>query len=253
MCQWFWMGRKQKIFMIDLTLAEAMRALGRNSIYAYCHHYFFHLLPKKIKNHRKYFKKKSRGFGEDAMHAMWFILLKTYQPKYCLEIGIYRGQTINLWRLISIMFNFTVEIHGVSPFTAIGDAVSHYKKNIDYATDTLLNHKYFDLPAPSLTTSYSQGPLAQKLIKSKSWDLIYIDGSHDYDVALCDYIICLDNLAEGGLLVIDDSSLYLDYNPPLFSFAGHPGPSRIVKERAMNDLTFICGVGHNNVFMKSKI
>lgn len=70
-------------------------------------------------------------------------------------------------------------------------------------------------------------------------------------VALTDYLLCKDALADGGLLVMDDSSLNTDFIPPTFSFAGHPGPSRVVQERAMKELRFLGGVGHNNVFQKT--
>jgi hypothetical protein len=70
-------------------------------------------------------------------------------------------------------------------------------------------------------------------------------------VALADYEACVANLADGGLLVMDDSSLYTEYRPPRFAFAGHPGPSRVVQERAMKELRFLGGVGHNNVFIKT--
>jgi hypothetical protein len=49
---------------------------------------------------------------------------------------------------------------------------------------------------------------------------------------------------------MDDSSLFTEYKPDNSSFAGHPGPSRIVTERAMLELSFLGGVGHNNVFIK---
>lgn len=251
--QSFWMGRKQKRFMLDLSLSDASAAFDINTSYAYFHHYFFHLLPKEIRVHRSYFKVNSRGFGEDAMHAMWFVLLKTYQPKRCLEIGVYKGQVISLWSLISKMLNLSQEIYAISPFNNAGDSVSYYANSTDYFAETILNHKYFDLPLPSLLIGLSNDPLAEKLIQSKTWDMIYIDGSHDYNIALGDYLICRENLTEGGLLVIDDSSLYNKYHPPLFSFAGHPGPSRIAKENASEDLFYIGTVGHNNVFMKKKI
>jgi hypothetical protein len=78
--------------------------------------------------------------------------------------------------------------------------------------------------------------------------VIYVDGNHDYEVALADYKVCRDALAQDGLLVMDDSSLHTDYSPAKFSFAGHPGPSRVVKELAFSELRFLGGVGHNNVF-----
>ena len=142
-------------------------------------------------------------------------------------------------------------MHGISPFTPAGDKVSVYMRDIDYLEDTLSHHRRFRLREPFLIRAFSTDPVALEHIRSRRWDLIYIDGNHDYEVALADYEACRDNLADGGLLVMDDSSLYTDYQPPRFSFAGHPGPSRVVQERAMKELRFLGGVGHNNIFMKS--
>ena len=130
--------------------------------------------------------------------------------------------------------------------------MSSYLKSIDYYADVLEHHTHFGLKAPSLYRGFSTEPGAAEYINSMSWDLIYIDGSHDYDVALQDYMICRDQLSKNGILVMDDSSLYTDFTPPRFAFSGHPGPSRIVKELAMNELHFLGAVGHNSVFMKKK-
>ena len=40
-------------------------------------------------------------------------------------------------------------------------------------------------------------------------------------------------------------SLQTNFSPPLFSFAGHPGPSRVAAEFAMKQLKFLGAVGHN--------
>jgi len=246
-----WMGRRQAELMADLSFSEAAhRFPDRNQQHAYMHHYFSQLCPQAVKDHRNYFKQESRGFGEDAFHAMWYLLLREFQPTNCLEIGIYRGQVVSLWALLSHLFDFPCRIHGISPFTPAGDQVSTYLANIDYMADTIKNHEAFALPLPNLLKAYSTDEEALALIRSKAWDLIYIDGSHDYQVALADYEVCKDNLSDGGLLVMDDSSLYTNYRPPLFSFAGHPGPSRIVQERAMHEMQFLGAVGHNNIFIK---
>jgi hypothetical protein len=84
-----------------MTLSELRQSgLDRTSQYIYCDYYFRHFLPYEIKKHRQYFIQDQRGFGEDAFHAMWFILLQELKPKKALEIGVYRGQTITLWKLI---------------------------------------------------------------------------------------------------------------------------------------------------------
>jgi cephalosporin hydroxylase len=218
-------------------------------LYTYMHHYFHNLCPANVRGHRIYYQQERRGFGEDAFHAMWLTLLREFQPKQCLEIGVYRGQVVSLWALLARNLGFPCDVHGISPFTSVGDEVSVYMRNIDFLEDTLTHHLHFGLPEPTLIRAFSTDLVALKHIRSRRWDLIYIDGNHDYEVALADYEVCKENLAAGGLLVMDDSSLYTDFQPPRFSFAGHPGPSRVVQERAMKELRFIGGVGHNNVFI----
>ncbi len=246
-----WYGRLQEKFNQDLSFSEASTSFpGRNDLHAYMHHHFYNLCPSKVRDHRMYYKQGRRGFGEDALHAMWFTLLREFNPQQCLEIGVYRGQVVSLWALIANDLAFPISVHGISPFTPAGDEVSVYMDKIDYFEDTLQHHNHFELHEPTLVRAYSTDPVALAHIRSRRWNLIYIDGNHDYEVALADYEICKDNLADDGLLVMDDSSVYTDFQPPRFSFAGHPGPSQVVKERAMRELQFIGGVGHNNVFMK---
>jgi cephalosporin hydroxylase len=239
----------QEKYNIDLSFSEAVKRFSnRNLLHAYMHYYFQHLAPISIREHRKYFNNNMRGFGEDALHSMWWTLLREYKPKLTLEIGVYRGQVVTLWGVISKLNSVNCEIHGVSPFSPAGDQVSVYLSDLDYMKDTLISNRYFDLAEPKFIKAYSTDEAAIEYIKNTKWDLIYIDGNHDYEVVLADYLLCKDALADGGLLVMDDSSLYTDFKPPKFSFAGHPGPSRVVKERAMKEMHFLGGVGHNNVF-----
>ena len=51
-------------------------------------------------------------------------------------------------------------------------------------------------------------------------------------------------------MILDDASLYTDYNPVSFSFAGHPGPSKVAREFADKEMDFVGAVGHNNVYRK---
>ena len=234
-----------------LSFSEACSLFkDRNSIHAYMVHYFNQHCPKEIMAHRKFFSQKKRGFGEDAFHAMWWLILNEFKPKKMLEIGVYRGQVISLWGLIGKLTNRTLQISGISPFSPIGDTVSIYSKHFDYLEDTNSFFKHFDLPPPVLIKDLSTGGLAKKHITENEWDLIYLDGCHDFDVVLQDYHLCLPSLKSGGLLVLDDSSLYTDFQPKSFSSKGHPGPSRVFQEYSINEMTFLGGVGHNNVLIK---
>ena len=244
-------SKYQKRHDLNLSFSEATsRYVDRNMLYRYMHHYFHHLCPEEVRRHRAFFQQDLRGFGEDALHAMWWLIFEEFKPTTCLEIGVYRGQVISLWSLVARALRMHPQIHGISPFTLAGDEVSVYREDINYLKDTQEFFQVFGLPAPILVKSLSMEPAAVEHIAAHHWDLIYIDGSHDYAVVLADYQLCSSHLNVGGLLVLDDSSLGTGYRPPLFAFAGHPGPSRVCQELAMVELAFLGGVGHNNVFRK---
>lgn len=214
--------------------------------------YYERHLPWKFIQHRKYFSDNQRGFGEDAFHSMWYRIFNEFKPINCLEIGVYRGQSLTLWQLLARHIGYKAEIAGVSPFSSAGDSVSNYLDSVDYLEDTKKNHDAFDLDYPEFCIEYSTSDAAKNFISKTKWDLIYIDGSHDYDIVCEDWKISVQNLAEGGLIVMDDSSLYFDYVAGPGSFSGHPGPSRVAQEISQNELQLLGGVGHNNIFIKQK-
>jgi methyltransferase family protein len=244
-------SRYQKCYDVDLTFSQAAtRFTSRNALHSYMHHYFWQICPTVVREHRHYFSTHGRGFGEDAFHAMWWLLLREFRPVNCLEIGVFRGQVISLWRLIANLLDMPCEVHGISPFAPVGDAVSLYPADLDYLADTKEAFAAFGLRSPTLVRALSTDRSALEHICGRDWDLIYIDGSHDYEVVAADYRHCVGQLRPGGLLVMDDASLGTEFRPPLFSFAGHPGPSRVAAEFAMKELNFLGAVGHNNVFVK---
>lgn len=231
----------------DAPLAQvATRFKSRNELYDYFDGYFDNILGQMLRNHREYFCCEGRGFGENAFHSMWYRIFLEHRPKNILEIGIYRGQTLTLFGLLGRLLEIEPVIHGISPLTNAGDEVSQYM-NIDYACDIDSHFNFFQLKPAHILKAYSTDKAAIELIESRQWDLIYIDGSHDYEVVKSDYELCLQNIAPNGLMVLDDSSLYFEFDR---SFKGHPGPSRVVKEIAMNEMEWLIGVGHNNVFRK---
>lgn len=203
----------------------------------------FKNLPEEIQKHRKYFLDK--GFGEDAFHAMWYYLFDTYRPKNVLEIGVFRGQTISLFNLLGKTFNYSPYVLGISPLTDANDSVSTYDK-LDYAKDIATHYEYFNLGTPNLLKEYSEKKIARETIKSKKWDLIYIDGNHDWPNVLVDYCNCAEALSDAGIIVFDDSSLHENYDPPPNAFKGHPGPSYVLEAYAKQEMDLFLTVGHNN-------
>lgn len=236
----------------EITRADWPQSLADpTAFYLRCCHFFDHSLPEPFRRHREYFTQNGRGFGEDAFHAMWFLLFREFRPESFLEIGVFRGQSLSLAALLAREFKLDCFIQGLSPFSTAGDAVSKYRGDVDYLEDTLKNFSHFQLPAPSLLKAYSTDAAAARLIASRRWSFIYIDGNHDYEIARQDWELCARNIAPGGLIVLDDASLHTAYRPPAFASAGHPGPSQLAKEISRAHFTEILRVGHNRVFQKN--
>lgn len=252
-CDYGRYSKFHRYYDMELSFSCACQQfVNLDELYAYFHHYYHHRCPKIILEHREYIMREKKGFGEDAFHAMWWLLLNEYKPIKMLEIGVYRGQSISLWALINAQLNHRSEIHGISPFSPLGDSVSTYLKDLDYMEDVRETFRDWNLPAPVLVKALSTDAKAISHIESQEWDLIYIDGSHDRDIVLADYKLCSKMLAPGGLLVLDDASLNTNYHPPSFAFAGHPGPSFVAREHADKEMLFLGAVGHNNIYKKKQ-
>ena len=244
---------KKFLFFKKISLND-LKLLNRNEIYFYFHNYFYFRSKRYIKKHRFYFRLYKRGYGEDAFHAMWEFIIKTFRPRNILEIGVYRGQTLTLFSLISKKENIHSEVFGISPMNDSDDSVSNYM-NIDYESDIQNHHNHFSLDKPKILKSLSTDSEAINFIKSRKWDLIYIDGSHDYSIVKKDISNSIPNLSKGGIIVLDDSSLFQDFNTDEFAFPvfkGHKGPSKAFEEILKeNKLNFLFGVGHNNIFINT--
>lgn len=202
--------------------------------------------PKYLRRHRAYFKKNKRGFGEDAFHAAWLYIFKKYSPVNCLEIGVYRGQIISLWALISQNLNSNSNIWGLTPLIAETDSVSEYAE-LEYLQDIENNFSEFQLSKPQIIRGLSTDQDSISRMKKTAWDLIYIDGGHDFDVVLSDYQNAKSCARQNAIICFDDSSLYFSTEG---AFKGHPGPSRVVTEYALKEMSYLFTVGHLNFFQK---
>lgn len=219
--------------------------------YCRCLCYFHKNLPAGLREHRYYFKSQRRGFGEDAFHVMWYCLFREFRPATMLEIGVYRGQILSYAALLARHFGFRCEVYGISPFTPAGDSVSEYEQGLNYLEDTRKNLAHFGVTDAHLLKAFSTDPEAVKLIQSREWDAIYVDGNHDYEVVTRDWEVCSRALKPGGFIVLDDSGLTTSFQHPVSGTAGHPGPSRLAQEIDRNRFPEVLQVGHNRVFVKA--
>lgn len=217
---------------------------------------FFHQeqLPPRFREHRNYFYGvvgKRRGYGEHPFHTMWYLLLEEFRPANFLEIGVFRGQVISLITLWAQLKKANCEVCGISPFDGAGDSVSHFPQGVDYWTDTLQNFDNLGLPHPKLVRAFSADAQGLATIASRNWDMIYIDGNHDYEVVRQDWEACSRAVQPGGVIILDDAGTTTAYRPwPFLGFRGFPGPSRVAAEVDRSSFREILQVGHNRVFQR---
>jgi hypothetical protein len=229
----------------------ARSLLSPTGFYLDCFRHFHQHLPADVREHRLYFDQEARSFGEDAMHVMWHWLFHELKPASFLEIGVYRGQIVSLAAMLAQRSGIACEVHGISPFSPAGDAVSVYLRDVNYLEDTLKHFEHFSLARPELLKAFSTDAAAVALIRSRAWDMIYVDGNHDYEVVKKDWAVCSESVKPGGVIVLDDAGLTTPYRPPKFATGGHPGPSRLAQEIAGGKFREILQVGHNRVFQRT--
>jgi len=222
--------------------------IAQRQAYRYLTYYFHRRAPAFIREHRAYFSSEGRGFGEDVFHAMWWLIFLKYQPTRLLEIGVHRGQVISLWALIAKHLGLGIEVHGLSPFDGASDQGSRYDPALDYERDVVTHFAHFGLSAPHLTKAYSDDEVGKAVIGGSAWDVVYIDGSHDYNVVRSDYLCAATSVRIGGLMIFDDAGLYGGYRPPLWAFRGHAGPSTVALEVDLSRFRRLGSAGHNVIF-----
>jgi len=104
-----------------------------------------------------------------------------------LEVGLFQGRSA-LWVLENIL------THPSSKLTGIDIKINEYLvENIDLAGAT---------KRVTLLEGSSQELL--KTIPSRSFDIIYVDGSHKGDDVLMDAVLSFAALKDGGVLIFDD-------------------------------------------------
>lgn len=234
--------------------------LNNMELYSSMFYYFHKYLDKDLKKIRGYFNSEFRGFGEDAFFSIWYFIFQFLKPKNVLEIGVYRGQCLVLFQTLSDKFNLDCNVSGVSPFSNIGDEYSEYLE-LDYIDDIHKSFKYFGLEYPNLEKGLSQDKNIVSYIQAKKWDLIYVDGSHDYDIVIKDLRLSVNHLNKGGILAIDDSNKNKDFNSKIIqskfnilSTEGHEGPTLALDDllQERNDIKKFISIGHINFLIKTK-
>jgi hypothetical protein len=195
----------------------------------------------------------SEGFGERAFCWLWHLLVKDMGTAFkFMEIGVFKGRVLAIVEALASGCGKSATMYGITPLSTTGDKYSGYD-NVDYAAAILANFKTFEASAER-TTIYKGLSNDTRIVGlaqgSGQYDIIYIDGCHDYEVVCQDIANYLPLVRTGGYLVMDDASLYLPN--PYGQFLGHPDVSRAAKEKLDSNpaVEHLFAVGHNRVWRK---
>jgi hypothetical protein len=194
------------------------------------------------------------GFGELAFSWNWNLLVKSMPQDFTfLEIGVYKGRVLALIQLLSTMFNKHVKIYGVTPLDgAATDKYSEYQ-NCDYLTAIKKSYSICNQSFENTTIIKGYSQEKETLEKTKSvspFDMIFIDGCHDYNIVVQDIKNYSKMLKVNGYLVLDDASLYIE--SPYGTFLGHPDVGKAIQDNIDCNPSFVhlYAVGHNRVWKK---
>jgi len=224
-----------------------------------------------LRCHRQYIETNSLGFGDDAFHYMWDLIVehssRVPSPKY-LEIGVYKGQVVSLWLLLLGRLERSARVFALSPFCGnpmpssflarqiswcLSPRFREMKRSLNFYADEDYESicaglfEQFDIDWSSVTKwrGHSSDPDLRALAQTHEFDIVYIDGDHTYQGALGDLDFYAPLLRTGGILVVDDSG----YGLPGESFwKGFPSVSKAVKILRPDKFHNILNVGHNRVF-----
>jgi len=148
--------------------------------------------------------------------------------------------------------NQQCDLLGVTPLSTTGDKYSQYD-DVDYLSEIHNNLHKCGVPKERLhiLKGFSQEKHIVDNVRERGpFDIVFVDGSHDYDNVCIDIHNFGDMVKPGGMFVMDDSSLYIDH--PYGRFLGHPDVSKAANELLNNNPKFehLYAVGHNRVWRK---
>ncbi|MBX7126278.1 MAG: class I SAM-dependent methyltransferase [Cyclobacteriaceae bacterium] len=227
-----------------------------------------------LKAHRDFVEMNKLGFGDRAFHFMWYLILKSLGAEKkqvdALEIGVFKGQVISLWALISKNESLEVNLSGITPlegnpsyknkllnkifsiFSAKyreDKAAGNFYDDVNYLTliQSLFTRFNLDFGKVSLHKGYSNAPEILERTKDSMYDLIYVDGDHSYNGALFDLQHYGPKIRLNGLLVVDDASCNI---PGTVFWKGHQSVSDACNSIDATKFANVLNVGHNRVFRR---
>lgn len=166
----------------------------------------------QLKAHRDYVQNKIHGFGERSFWWLWKLIMDELPDNTkLLEIGIFKGATVSLWRILKP----DAYIFGVTPM----DGTGLEWKDDDYYQHIKNIHNDFNQEMPVIFHGLSEDKKIIEEAKAYApYGVVYIDGGHDRHHIDNDLEYYAPLVKQGGYLVIDDAAC--DMHQPFGYFQG---------------------------------
>jgi predicted O-methyltransferase YrrM len=156
----------------------------------------------------------------------WDGLLEQFKPQKILEIGAYEGQA-TCYLIAALSHHHPLEIHcidtwqggvehqtGASAQTQMQLVEQRFLGNVQLALDEATRKGSHSVSVQSHKdlSCWALARLISDPAQRGTFDLVYVDGSHQAKDVLCDAVMAFQLLRVGGLMIFDD---YLWHEEPL--------------------------------------
>jgi hypothetical protein len=187
------------------------------------HQFIWHDFERRFRQNPMLVEQRAQhtyGMGYNQFSWMWHLIVESLPARFSfLEIGVYRGQVIQLIALLAKMSYKQAKVVGCSTFDgrdiepkndgSWGDDRSQ-SKDFDYVVDVRAAFARMELPQPHLVRGDStDSETIAEVRKLGPYDVVFIDGGHTEQIVRSD-LACYGRMVKpGGLLVMDDASCSL--------------------------------------------
>lgn len=210
-----------------------------------------------LKTHCEVITKGNLGYGETPFRYLWLLVLAQLENtgKF-LEIGVYKGSILALSQMIAQELDIELDTYGLTPLDTTGDKYSVYTNDdYEYGVSYVYHSLGLSLDHTKIIHGLSTDDSIKQLAKENGpYDIVYIDGGHDYSTVINDINLCTDILKPYGFMVMDDASSLLNFDPSHPGFDGHKEVGLAIRDRLDGDdmYTHLFACGHNRVWVKNK-
>lgn len=220
--------------------------------HAHTHEMFVELVNKdeQLCAHRDFVEKNAFGFGERSFQWLWNILVQEMPSDFSfLEVGVFRFQIVSLVRLLADRQGKSVQRYCVTPLSSIGIGWES-----DYAADGERIHDEFGLEKDYVIYKGLSNDRGVVMLSNETspYDMVYIDGAHDFETCLFDLLTYSILVKTGGYLIIDDCNCDMNFPATGFFTGIDTVTSAKLKwlDAEGHGWDFVCSVVHISVYRR---